>query len=392
VRPAIVRASARPEWGTFTGEALVIIGRPRPVQAAAAIVCLIVLGAVGVRADCPGSFPCASIGDCAPGNQCTTGDCVAGCCVFGVRDCNDGVVCTDDSCDNLHGCVHTPHCPDDGLVCNGAPGCIALPLGFGVVVPFCLPAVPLNCDDGSACTIDSCVEPSGCQHVLVNCDDGNPCTTDGCDPASGCTHTPIPGCCATAADCLVDKCHARVCQALRCSGDPLPLSCDDGDPSTIDGCDPAVGCTHVPRGSTTTSTTLVGAGACRVDGDCPAPDDPCSAAACTAGVCGGRPVGGFDALACICRRTDPAACAAAAIPRRVTRRRGRACAFIAKAAKGGKHAQRLVGRAARFLSQAETALAAAKHVSPACVQALGAQLADGVQRAERAGAKKGIGP
>src|SRR5581483_1456452 len=178
---------------TETGEALVNT-RLRALRLTSALVGAIALGgAVGARADCPGSFPCASIGDCAPGNQCTTGDCVAGCCVFGVRNCDDGIVCTDDSCDNLRGCIHTPHCPDDGLVCNGAPDCIALPLGFGGVVPFCLPAVPLDCDDGNACT------------------------TDGCDPATGCTHTAIPGCCATAADCVVDKCHARVCQSQRCT-------------------------------------------------------------------------------------------------------------------------------------------------------------------------------
>ncbi len=346
-------------------------------------------GALAVRADCPGSFSCTSIGDCAPGNQCTTGDCVAGCCVFGVRNCDDGIVCTDDSCDNLRGCIHAPHCPDDGLVCNGAPGCIALPLGFGGVVPFCLPAVPLNCDDGSACTIDSCVEPGGCQHVPVDCDDGNPCTTDGCDPATGCTHTPIPGCCATAADCLVDKCHARVCRSQRCTGDPLPISCDDGDPSTIDGCDPTIGCTHAAPGPTTTSTTLA---PCRAGGDCPAPEDPCTAAACIAGTCDSRPVGGFDALSCICRRVDPPACAHVTLPHRVTRRRAHACALIAKAGAGGKHSPRLIGRAAHLLAQAGKALGGAKHVDAACLQALGAQLADAVQRAEHAGAKKGVGP
>jgi hypothetical protein len=346
---------------------------------------LIALGAAGVRADCPGSFPCVSLGDCPPGNQCTTSGCINGCCVFGVRNCDDGDPCTDDSCDNFHGCIHAPHCPDDGLVCNGVAHCVLSPLFH---VPLCF-STPPDCDDGSACTIDSCVEPSGCQHVLVDCDDGNPCTTDGCDPATGCTHGPIPGCCATAADCLVDRCHAQVCRSQRCTGDPLPISCDDGDPSTVDGCDPATGCTHTPLGSTTTSTL---AGGCRVDGDCPAPDDPCSVAACDRGVCGSPPVEGFAALTCICRRTDPPACRPGGVPHRVTGRRAHACAFIAKAAKGGKRVPRLIGRAARLLTQAERALAAAKHVDPACVQALGAQLADGEHRAEQAGAEKGIVP
>jgi hypothetical protein len=34
-----------------------------------------------------------------------------------------------------------------------------------------------------------------CTGVKVNCDDGNPCTLDACDPATGqCTHAPIKGC------------------------------------------------------------------------------------------------------------------------------------------------------------------------------------------------------
>jgi hypothetical protein len=57
---------------------------------------------------------------------------------------------------------------------------------------------PLVCDDGNACTEDSCDTSSGCVSIDVvtaTCDDGNPCTLDGCDSASGaCVHTLVIPC------------------------------------------------------------------------------------------------------------------------------------------------------------------------------------------------------
>jgi hypothetical protein len=340
--------------------------------------CLLALSLGRNAAACVVDSDCNSLDPCQVNNRCANGICLSD-----PRNCDDGDACTKMSyCDPNVGCVHVPLCPPNGSMCNPADHCGRL--RFPPFTVGCYPTLPPDCDDSNACTIDSCMDPDGCHHDPVNCDDGNPCTTDGCDPATGCTHTPIASCCTTAADCLVDKCHARICQAAVCSGDPLPISCDDGDPSTIDACDLALGCTHTPRPSTTTSTTLPASG-CRVDGDCAPPDDACAVAACSNGTCGSRPVVGLDALACICRRADPAACAQAALPHRVITRRKRACVFIGKAAKGGNKSAKFATRAARFLAQAEKALAAAKHVSPACVQALGAELADDKARADRVG-------
>jgi hypothetical protein len=182
---------------------------------------------------------------------------------------------------------------------------------------------------------------------------------------------------------MVDRCHARPCQANACTGNPLPISCDDGNPDTVDGCDPETGCTHT---TPTTSTTLPAA--CRADGDCPSEPDPCSVPACENGACTGRAVTGFDVLGCICRRADPAACAGDSLPGRVKGRRAHACALIAKAARGGKRAHGLVVRAGRLLSQAHKALSKAKHVSPACTSALGADLGDAQTRAEKVGSQR----
>src|SRR5262245_44877125 len=44
-----------------------------------------------------------------------------------------------------------------------------------------------DCDDGSICTIDSCDAEFGtCRHEPLVCDDGNQCTDDFCSPSSGC--------------------------------------------------------------------------------------------------------------------------------------------------------------------------------------------------------------
>jgi hypothetical protein len=152
------------------------------------------------------------------------------------------------------------------------------------------------CDDGNACTSDTCGSNGECGHAPVSCDDGNPCTQDLCDPASGCDAaandgvvcddgndctsgdacagtscegTPIAGCCTTDAGCDdEDPCTVDVCGDNSCTNDAkdcsvanqcvagfcdaagdcgtAPVSCDDFDFCTDDACDPATGCTHGP--------------------------------------------------------------------------------------------------------------------------------------------------
>ncbi len=48
-----------------------------------------------------------------------------------------------------------------------------------------------DCDDGDACTLDSCAG-GACAHAPA-CDDGDPCTVDSCD-AAACHHEPVPNC------------------------------------------------------------------------------------------------------------------------------------------------------------------------------------------------------
>jgi hypothetical protein len=118
-------------------------------------------------------------------------------------NCNDGVACTADSCnEGTDSCDHAPSnaACNDGLYCNGSETChTALGCQAGTLV---------NCNDGVACTADSCNEQTdACNHVPsdASCNDGLYCNGE-------------------------ETCHATLgCQAGSdpCAGDP----CDETDDS-----------------------------------------------------------------------------------------------------------------------------------------------------------------
>ncbi len=77
------------------------------------------------------------------------------------------------------------------------------------------------------------------------CDDGDLCTLDTCSPG-GCLHRAEEGCCRADADCGgTTLCAVNRCVDNRCVS--VPLSVDDGDACTLDGCDTATGPFHHPR-------------------------------------------------------------------------------------------------------------------------------------------------
>jgi hypothetical protein len=120
---------------------------------------------------------CTSDAFCDDGNACngietcntTTGVCVAGT----PLNCDDGNVCTDDSCDPASGCVHTNNTAscDDGNACTTADTCSG---------GTCVGGPAPNCNDGNLCTTDSCDPQTGCANVPVECPAGQQC-----DPSDG---------------------------------------------------------------------------------------------------------------------------------------------------------------------------------------------------------------
>lgn len=86
---------------------------------------------------------CTGVERCAP---------FRGCVLASVPQCDDGVPCTIDQCnEEMDRCDHLPEhrlC-DDGRVCNGSERCDPAMRG-------CVPGTPPSCDDGVACTTDRC--------------------------------------------------------------------------------------------------------------------------------------------------------------------------------------------------------------------------------------------
>jgi len=231
---------------------------------------------------------CTSDGDCDDGLFCNGAescDVPSGNCQSGTApNCNDGVACTDDSCneatDSCNNVADNANC-SNGLYCDGAETC-HVTLG-------CQSGTPPNCNDGVGCTDDSCNESTdSCDNVpddgscdnglycdgvetchvtldcqigsAVNCGDGVGCTDDTCNESTdSCESTPNDANCDNGLFCDgVETCHAT-------------LDCQSGS----DPC-PGQACNE--------STDTCQSGDCVVNGDC---DDgnACTADVCNAGVC-----------------------------------------------------------------------------------------------------------
>ena len=203
---------------------------------------------------------------CEDGDACTTGDvCTAGSCAgtdTSAADCDDQNPCTDDTCDPVTGCTHPPNTVtcDDGDLCTTGDVC-----GAGTCA-----GQPMDCDDQDACTDDACVA-GACVHAhnTAPCQDGDGCTENDLCADGACVGGPKMTCAP-----------ANACEDPWCVGDPsglfgycetAPKQCYDGNVCTTDTCDLDSGCVFVP---------LVGGEACTngvgLDGVCAQllPDDP----------------------------------------------------------------------------------------------------------------------
>ena len=142
------------------------------------VFCVAATGQCETRAFPDGTF-------CTDDDACTAVDtCQAGACVAG-EDlvCDDGNACTDDSCDVEAGCLNEVN--------------------------------DVECDDGDPCTVNDQCGQGECVGAPVDCDDSNDCTVDFCAPADGeCVHAFNSDPCDDGDDCtLEDYCHQGVCVA-----------------------------------------------------------------------------------------------------------------------------------------------------------------------------------
>jgi hypothetical protein len=200
-----------------------------------------------------GCIHAPNTGACEDGNPCTVGDvCGQGKCLAGPpAKCDDGELCTKDSCDPKTGCVHSP--TSNGQ-CNDNNPCT---LWDHCDAGKCVGLQLKQCDDGVACTTDSCNAGGNCVYTPSNaaCDDKNPCTSDVCDMKLGCMHTPVvAGACDDASLCTTGD----TCIAGKCVG--KAKDCTDLNLCTDDTCTPATGeCVHKVVGDGCDPTSVDGA-------------------------------------------------------------------------------------------------------------------------------------
>ncbi len=200
---------------------------------------------------CPSAAACTVDGDCDDGLYCNGDEvCNGGTCEAGIApDCDDAVDCTTDVCDEASdACDNTPddNACDNGFFCDGDEACDP--------VLDCQPGTAPDCDDGVSCTADACDETAdACDNAPDDGACGNGVFCDGaetCDPVAGCQAgaDPCPGeFCDEAGgvciECLADgdcddglycnggeTCAAGTCQA------GTPPACDDGIACTGDSC------------------------------------------------------------------------------------------------------------------------------------------------------------
>ena len=155
--------------------------------------------------------------------------------------CDDGVACTQNQCNTATGCQYPPQdsqC-EDGIectegVCDAATGCAQQ-------------AQDTVCSDGIACTADSCDTGSGCVNAPedASCDDGLECTSDSCSAAEGCVFSPNDAACSDGVDCTKDTCS----DSAGCQNQPEDAACADGIGCTLDTCNAQSGCSNAPDSS-----------------------------------------------------------------------------------------------------------------------------------------------
>ena len=181
---------------------------------------------------------------CNDNNLCTKTDtCLAGTCTGA-----SSVTCTSSdqchnagSCDPTTGTCSNPSKPDntpcgDGKACTSGDKCTKGVCGGTTV----------TCDDKIACTVDSCVEPSGCNFDTSKCGctkDADCVNADACDGVETCDLTTLTCKRGTAISCsaLDDACNTGTCDSKTgaCKATPKTdgTGCDDANACTrSDGC------------------------------------------------------------------------------------------------------------------------------------------------------------
>jgi hypothetical protein len=167
----------------------------------------------------------------------------------GQSGCEDGNACTEDTCDPALGSLSTP-------------------------------LIESTCDYGDLCTQgDACQADGSCVGQAVNCNAvTNPCFQDVCNPNNGLCDLPVTNGTLCTDD---DLCNGtETCLNGACATG-ASLNCTDSNACTEDTCDPVLGCvsTPLPASDCDDGDLCTQADACQADGSCAGQAVDCSAVA-----------------------------------------------------------------------------------------------------------------
>ena len=283
------------------GPGTVIVCDPSKDNACIANTCQSVSGTCLLLPKAPGTA-------CNDGNTCTGGDvCSGGTCIGVPANCDDGIACTLDSCDTKSGCAHV----GAAALCNDNNVCTTDSCDL---VAGCLttPALGQKCDDGSACTSgDACGvaggKPACVGPTAVVCTDTNVCTSEECDTKLGCVFNSLDGQACNDANLCTGP---DLCATSACKGATLP--CNDNNACTTDTCTATGGCKSVANASGCDDANACTTGDVCIQGQCLGSgkvncDDanPCTADSCdTAKGCLKAPITGTCDDGNLCTKTD----------------------------------------------------------------------------------------
>ncbi len=173
----------------------------------------------------PYEKPCDDGSVCSATSFCQAGKCTAG---FAAAPCDDGKPCTQDSCDPVKGCVALTLA--DGANCGSATCSAGVYTGISTCkAGACVTPANKPCDDGNVCTADTCDVAKGCASTASGtaaCSDNNPCTTGDACANGTCKAGSATLACDDGNNCTDDKCETgkgcttapKTYSGLSCAG------------------------------------------------------------------------------------------------------------------------------------------------------------------------------
>ncbi len=180
---------------------------------------------------------------CDDSNACSTDTCVNGVCRYSFKTCTGADPCYQNNlCDSVTGNCQTqvPVDPSTYNSTNNACFFYTCPIGAGGPV-----LNVTSCNDRDECTIDVCLNETGCSYTNRTCFDGNQCTQDLCNStlAGGCYFPDNSTNCAVNDRCVIGLCSSTA----GCYNVSNATNCIGTDQCMVYSCDPVTGCSAVPR-------------------------------------------------------------------------------------------------------------------------------------------------